>query len=118
MSFPYVDDKVALGSFLAFRIIFGFIKMVLDDMVLHDGPTGDGGTVGDDAATCNTEQPQLSVARLASQEFQHLLRFGAGQPSSLSHGCSACPLTSRSRRKLRQSLRYIVNGFSWCHSTI
>jgi hypothetical protein len=37
------------------------------------------------------EKPQFAVARLALQQFQHLLRVGASQPFRLGHGLvSAC----------------------------
>src|SRR5262249_48954139 len=50
-----------------------------------------GKQIPDCSAACAGQQPQLAVARLASNDLQHLLRVSAGQPLALGHGVTPSP---------------------------
>jgi hypothetical protein len=59
--------------------------------------------VPDTTATGTGEKPRLPVARLASQEFQHPLRVGAGQPLRFRHYVPPSTLNSVQRNLLHLS---------------
>src|SRR5262245_37934842 len=62
------------------------------------------------ATTRHGKQPQLSVTGLASQELQHLLWVGAGEPFFFCHGVTPCPVEGPEPSSVVHAASAVGNG--------